>query len=76
MKLMYAAAASGCLLLLVTANGRPVPPVATGLAPAPWPGGSMKPTSAPMAFCRSACSQVPAMRKTPLPLLNACHAGS
>ncbi|GAA3152831.1 hypothetical protein GCM10020001_090510 [Nonomuraea salmonea] len=76
MKSMYAAAASGCGLFAVTANGSPVPPVATGAASAAAPGGSMKPRSEPSALSRSASSQVPAIRNTPWPLPNACQDAS
>ena len=62
--------------MFVIANGRPVPPVVTGLPPASGAGGSMNFTSDPIAEDRSACSHEPAMRNTPWPLLKPCQAGS
>jgi hypothetical protein len=75
MKLRYVAAASALSDFELIAHGRPSPPsVASGL---PAGGGSRKkPTFLPSAFFRSAVSQLPLIRKTPVPLPKACHDGS
>src|SRR5699024_10264746 len=57
MKSMYPAAASGCGLCAVTANGSPVAPVVDSSPSAV--GGTKKPRSSPIASCRSAASQDP-----------------
>ena len=75
MKLRYVAAASAFSDFELIAHGSPSPPsVASAL---PFGGGRRKkPTFLPSAFFRSAVSQLPLIRKTPVPLPNACHDGS
>ncbi len=75
MKSMYAAEASGFSLASVIAKGRLVPPVATGMSESA-PSRTVKPTLSPIAFMRSAISQVPPSMNTPSPWANACHASS
>jgi hypothetical protein len=72
---MYVAAASAFFDFELMAHGSPSPPSVDSDLPAGG-GSRKKPTSLPSAFFRSAVTQLPAIRKTPVPLPKACQAGS